>query len=422
MEVVDRFVYLGSCISGRGGGVGNEIEACISRARAVFANLGHLWRQRGILPKLEGRVCKTTVRAVLPYGNETWSLKVEDMNRLQVFDHRCLRSVAGIGWHQRVSNEGIRKQVFGSDCQTSSFVQSPRLRRLRWLGHVLRMPVSCLPHRALFADTATDRRKVRGGQIMTWRREMKSFTKGLATVVRVRLPGWGPRDSQSRWLETRDEIVADRAQWRECCRCLSELSVKKSEPNLKSPSPELSDSISIPGKLIFCSVVLTHLDESSSNNNRIDGVSNYVDDPPSPSWFDEVDQSSLLQDDHITPSAISSPQMPTKCMFGSMVNKSPTVRQKCTDDTPVSDKSSCQPGSFVSPSPTPYIGRKIPVTSRQDWSALTEVDAREQVLVPTSLIALIHKVCDIIEKLPMSKLLNCFGDQVVTVTQLLHER
>ncbi|KAF7256149.1 hypothetical protein EG68_06167 [Paragonimus skrjabini miyazakii] len=185
--------------------------------------------------------------------------------------------------------------------------------------------------------------------------------------------------------------------------------LRKSEPNFKSPSPELDDSASIP-------------DESSSNSNRIDGVSNYVDDPPSPSWFDEVDQSYLSQDDHITPAAISSPQMSTKCVFGSMVNKSPTVRQKCTGDTPVSDKSSRQPECFVSPSRTTCIRKNTPVSSRQNWSALTDVDARERVPVPTSLITLIHKVCDIIEKLPMNKLLNCFGDQVVTVTQLLHER
>ncbi|KAF5396789.1 hypothetical protein PHET_10272 [Paragonimus heterotremus] len=198
--------------------------------------------------------------------------------------------------------------------------------------------------------------------------------------------------------------------------------LRKSEPNLKPPSPELSDSTSIPGEFIFYSVVFTHLDESSPNNNRIDGVSNYVDDPPSPSWFDEVDQSCLSQNDHITPAAISSPQVPTKCMFGSMVNKSPIVRQNCTGNTPASDKSSRQPECFVSPSRTTCIGVKTPVTSRQDSSALTDVNAREQVLVPTSLITLIHKVCDIIEKLPMNKLLNCFGDQVVTVTQLLHER
>ncbi|KAA3676186.1 uncharacterized protein DEA37_0015111 [Paragonimus westermani] len=111
MEVVDRFAYLGSCISGGVVGVGNGIGARISKTRTVFANLEHLWRQRGIPLKLKGRVYKTTVRAVLLYGSETWPLTVE-VNRLQVFDHRCLRSVARIGWHQRnreyVAHAGAR--------------------------------------------------------------------------------------------------------------------------------------------------------------------------------------------------------------------------------------------------------------------------------------------------------------------------
>ncbi|KAA3675078.1 transformation/transcription domain-associated protein [Paragonimus westermani] len=74
MEVVDRFVYLGSCISS-GGGVGNEIEARISKARAVFANLRHLWRQRCISLKLKGRVYKTT----FAWPCTTSSLSVADL-------------------------------------------------------------------------------------------------------------------------------------------------------------------------------------------------------------------------------------------------------------------------------------------------------------------------------------------------------
>ncbi|KER22116.1 hypothetical protein T265_09713 [Opisthorchis viverrini] len=37
----------------------------------------------------------TTVCAVLLHGGETWPLRTDDVRRLQVFDHRCLRSVAG---------------------------------------------------------------------------------------------------------------------------------------------------------------------------------------------------------------------------------------------------------------------------------------------------------------------------------------
>ncbi|VDP57868.1 unnamed protein product [Schistosoma curassoni] len=45
IEVVEMFVYLGCCIS-VGGGLSDEINACIVKARAAYANLGHLWRLR----------------------------------------------------------------------------------------------------------------------------------------------------------------------------------------------------------------------------------------------------------------------------------------------------------------------------------------------------------------------------------------
>ncbi|KAA3673877.1 uncharacterized protein DEA37_0008817 [Paragonimus westermani] len=67
-----------------GGGVGNEMETRISKARTAFANVGHLWQQRSISLKLEGRVYETTVMAVLIYRRETWPFMVGDVNRLQI--------------------------------------------------------------------------------------------------------------------------------------------------------------------------------------------------------------------------------------------------------------------------------------------------------------------------------------------------
>ena len=100
------------------------------------------------------------------------------------------------------------------------------LHRLRWLGHVLRMPSNRLPNRALLSEVPSSWRKVRGGQKMTWIKEIKSLSKRLATVGRVRLPGWGHRDPPSMWLETLKDMASNRTQWRECCRCLAELSEK----------------------------------------------------------------------------------------------------------------------------------------------------------------------------------------------------
>jgi hypothetical protein len=222
LEVVERFTYLGSCISSDCS-VTDEISARISKARIAFANLRHLWRQKGISLGLKGRVYQTTVRAVLLYGSETWTLRAEDLRRLQVFENRCLRTIVGVGWRQRIRNELIRKRVFGCevDATISECIQHSKL---RWLGHVLRMPGHRLPKRVLFAQPNPEWRKPRGGQAVTWQKGMKTVTRSLGSVGAARLPGWGPRDPPCVWLETLQDMAANRCQWRTCCQHLSRLS------------------------------------------------------------------------------------------------------------------------------------------------------------------------------------------------------
>ena len=219
LEIVDRFTYLGSCISSDCS-VANEVDARISKARVAFANLRHLWRQKGISLSLKGRVYGTTVRAVLLYGSETWSLRAEDLRRLRVFDNRCLRAIAGVGWRQRVRNEAVRKLVFGR-AEGTSIDECIQHNRLRWLGHVLRMPSHRLPKKVMFSVPDSEWRKPRGGQSKTWRRDMKSVTKSLGSVGVSRLPGWGPRDPPCAWLITLGDMASNRSQWRTCCQFLS---------------------------------------------------------------------------------------------------------------------------------------------------------------------------------------------------------
>jgi hypothetical protein len=215
LEIVDHFIYLGSCVTA-GGGAGDEISHRIARARAAFANLKHLWRRRDIRLTLKGRIYRATVRAVLLYGCETWPLRVEDIRRLSVFEHRCLRSIARVWWQHRVSNITVSQRVLGADSHALS--ETISLHRLRWLGHVLRMPTERLPHRALFAPAGQNWKKRKGGQNTTWRTGMKKLTARLAKVGRNRLPGWGPKDTECGWLETLQDMAQNRSQWRECSR------------------------------------------------------------------------------------------------------------------------------------------------------------------------------------------------------------
>ncbi|VDP87186.1 unnamed protein product, partial [Schistosoma mattheei] len=119
---------------------------------------------------------------------------VEDVRRLSVFDHRCLRRIANIQWKHRVSsNAEVRHRVFGHRDDDAIGVTILK-HQLRWLGHVLRMSSRRIPRRALFADSGTGWRKRRGDQYMTRCRGLKESCKGLAFVSPSRLPRWGPRD------------------------------------------------------------------------------------------------------------------------------------------------------------------------------------------------------------------------------------
>ena len=51
------------------------------------------------------------VRSVLLYGCEIWTIRQQDVHRLEVFDHRCLRQLGKVGWSDRVSNLEVHKYV-----------------------------------------------------------------------------------------------------------------------------------------------------------------------------------------------------------------------------------------------------------------------------------------------------------------------
>ena len=122
-----------------------------------------------------------------------------------------------------MSNGRVRERVFGNEGKLNTLAQIIGHHKLRWLGHVLRMPSSRLPRRALFARISPSWRKPPGGQPLTWQRDLKSVTKALANVGAVRLPGGGPRDPSDRWLHTLSDMAKNRNQWRSCCTFLADL-------------------------------------------------------------------------------------------------------------------------------------------------------------------------------------------------------
>ena len=67
------------------------------------------------------------------YACETWSLKKVDMNKLNVFQNKCLRTMVGKRRTDHASIEQLKRTLGIND-----ILDMIKRRRLNWFGHVTR--------------------------------------------------------------------------------------------------------------------------------------------------------------------------------------------------------------------------------------------------------------------------------------------
>lgn len=94
------------------------------------------------------RIYKTMIRTVLSYGCETWMLTKTSEKMINTFERKILRRILGPvlgqdGWRIRYNKELY--EVF-DDPEVFIWV---KLGKLRWTGHVQRMPEHRIPRRTL---------------------------------------------------------------------------------------------------------------------------------------------------------------------------------------------------------------------------------------------------------------------------------
>jgi hypothetical protein len=116
----------------------------LAKARSAFQRLRPIWKSKQYKRKTKIRLYNSNVKSVLLYGSEYWRVTNSDMRALSSFHHSCLRQICKIFWPIRISNENLLEMT-NSTCVLKEIQQ----RRFRWLGHVLRMPVSNITRIAL---------------------------------------------------------------------------------------------------------------------------------------------------------------------------------------------------------------------------------------------------------------------------------
>ena len=133
------------------------------------------------------------VISVWPYGSAAWSTTFVDRRRLDVFNMCCQRRLMRVFWQQHTSNRSIRKCT--KQPTTSPLV---RQRRLRWFGHLHRMP-SSLPLRRVYDFNPN---------IHGWERPISRPKTTWADSIK--------HDLNSAGLDTTNaaQMVFDRTQWK----------------------------------------------------------------------------------------------------------------------------------------------------------------------------------------------------------------
>ena len=68
------------------------------------------------------------------YGSETWTLRKEDIRRLEAVEMWIWRRMERVSWMDKITNEEILNKV-GEKRQLISVIRN---RQKNWIGHVLR--------------------------------------------------------------------------------------------------------------------------------------------------------------------------------------------------------------------------------------------------------------------------------------------
>jgi len=141
VEQVSNFVYLGANLSGNGT-IDRDLEIRIQRANGAFHQLWKIYNSiRTIKTPTKILIYKAVVIIILLYGAEVWNTTKKKIKRFEVFHLTSPIRILKIKWFYHVSNDEVLRRADVKSIDT--FIGSARL---RWYGHVVRIPGTRLPN------------------------------------------------------------------------------------------------------------------------------------------------------------------------------------------------------------------------------------------------------------------------------------
>ena len=138
IENVYFFEYLGCKFTADGDSMA-DIKHRLDIAQAAFGSLNKLWSDHRLPTSMKLRLYKTAVCSTLTHACEAWDFTKEARRTVNGFNSRCLNRLTGKSYRATATDPDF------------DLVLAIRKRRMRYLGHLLRMSSDRLVRRTLIA-------------------------------------------------------------------------------------------------------------------------------------------------------------------------------------------------------------------------------------------------------------------------------
>ena len=214
LEVVNRFAYLGSHLSSNTG-IEDEVQYRLRCASLAFGKLRkRVFDDHDIRTSTKIKVYQAVVLPTLLYGSETWTTYRRNINALEKFHQRSLRSILKITWEDRRTNTSILEEAHCTSIEAMLINN-----QLRWAGHVVRMADTRLPKQIFYSELSEGTRSL-GKPKKRYKDNLKDNMK----LCELDIQTW-EADAQ------------DRTAWRAKCRDgvkVFEINRKEHQENLRA--------------------------------------------------------------------------------------------------------------------------------------------------------------------------------------------
>ena len=172
--VVSEFKYLGTLISDKAT-LDVEIQARINKATTAFWKLyQRVWKKKHLTLLTKAQTYKTMILPCLTYACESWAWTAKHIRKLETTHFRFLRIIAGKSWRDHISYiellNLVNKNSYNGNFEwadetnkisgITSIETYCRLARLRYFGHLMRMPPTRLPKIMLHGEVDLGKRKI----------------------------------------------------------------------------------------------------------------------------------------------------------------------------------------------------------------------------------------------------------------------